>query len=143
MTKQAQVLALVRSFSERDDARFQAVALQMTQDALMARPAAEWIEQLRQFDIPCTVVHTYEDIREDPQALANGYVHEDDHPVWGRVAINGPVAQLSATPAEIRFAAPVTPGDHSHEILDEAGFTADEIAILAEAGVVWGMEAVK
>ena len=48
MTKQAQVLALVRSFSERDDARFQAVALQMAQDAAQGgrRKLAEEIRLL-------------------------------------------------------------------------------------------------
>ena len=105
---------------------------------VIQRPADEWIEDLRRFDIPCTVVHTYEDIRTDPQAIANGYVHETDHPVWGRVATHGPVAQFSASPAEVRSHAPVTPGDHSHAILEEGGFTADEIAILAESGTVLG-----
>lgn len=48
MTKQAQVLALVRSFSERDDARFQSVALEMAQEAAQGgrRKLAEQIRLL-------------------------------------------------------------------------------------------------
>jgi CoA:oxalate CoA-transferase len=105
---------------------------------VIQRPADEWIEELRRFDIPCTIVHTYEEIRTDPQAIANGYVNETDHPVWGKVATHGPVAQFSESPAEVRFIAPITPGDHSHEILEEAGFTADEVATLAASGTVSG-----
>ena len=106
--------------------------------AVIQRPAAEWIVRLREADISCTIVHSYEDIRQDEQAIANGYVYESDHPVWGKIAAHGPVAQFSETPATIRFHAPISPGDHSHEILEEGGFTAEEIAALAEAGAVLG-----
>jgi CoA:oxalate CoA-transferase len=103
---------------------------------IIQRPAADWIAHLREADVPCTIVHTYDDIRQDPQAIANGYVHETQHPKWGPVATHGPVAQFSQSPAEIRFHAPITPGDHSTEILTEAGFTPDEIATLGAAGAV-------
>jgi CoA:oxalate CoA-transferase len=105
---------------------------------LITRPAAEWIEHLREADIPCTVVQDYEMIAEDPQARANGYIHEEEHPVWGRIRTQGLVAQLSKTPAAVRFHAPMHPGDHSAQILHESGFSPDEIAALAAAGVVLG-----
>ncbi|MDA0352802.1 MAG: CoA transferase [Chloroflexi bacterium] len=108
---------------------------------VIQRPADEWIDRLREADIPCTVVHSYEDIRTDEQAIANGYVHETDHPVWGKIATHGPVAQFSASPASVRFIAPVAPGDHSHEILEEGGFTSDEIAALTASGAVLGTPA--
>ncbi len=103
---------------------------------VIQRNAEEWIEHLREADVPCTIVHTYEDIRHDPQAIANGYVHETNHPVWGPVATHGPVAQFSESPAEVTRYAPITPGDHSTEILTEAGFTPNEIATLQERGAV-------
>jgi formyl-CoA transferase len=105
---------------------------------VITRPAADWIDALRTADIPCTVVQDYAMIAEDPQARANGYIHEEQHPVWGRVRTQGPVARLSRSPASVRRHAPIRPGDHSGEILREAGFTDDEISALAADGVVLG-----
>jgi crotonobetainyl-CoA:carnitine CoA-transferase CaiB-like acyl-CoA transferase len=41
----------------------------------------------------------------------------------------------------VRTHAPVEPGDHSDEILREAGFASDEIASLAADGIVLGIPA--
>ncbi len=103
---------------------------------VITRPAEEWIERLVAADIPCSIVQDYHMIAEDPQARANGYIHEEQHPVWGRVRTQGPVAALSKTPAAVRRHAPVTPGDHSRELLREAGFADEEVEALLDAGVV-------
>ena len=128
-----------------DDPRFAAGAargkhigelVELIDARVITRTAEEWIERLRAADVPCTIVQDYHMIAEDPQARANGYIHEEQHPVWGRVRTQGPVAALSKTPAAVRHHAPVTPGDHSVEILREAGFSEDDIAALTASGVV-------
>lgn len=103
---------------------------------IITRPSSEWIERLIAADIPCTVVQDYAMIAEDPQARANGYVHEEEHPTWGRVRTQGPVATFSRTPASVRRHAPVRPGDHSIEILREFGFEEASIAALTESGAL-------
>lgn len=105
---------------------------------VITRPADEWIERLRAADLPCSIVQDYEMIANDPQARANGYIHEEEHPVYGHIRTQGPVAQFSKTPASVRRHAPIKPGDHSAEILRESGFSDDEIATLAAKGVVLG-----
>lgn len=110
--------------------------VELVDSQVIQRPAAEWIERLREADVPCAIVQDYDDIRRDPQAIANGYVHETEHPLWGPIATQGPVALFSKSPASVRRHAPITPGDHSAEILAEGGFSADEIAALAAAGTV-------
>ncbi|MGB4860902.1 MAG: CoA transferase [Tepidiformaceae bacterium] len=112
--------------------------VELIDSQVIQKESAQWIELLRAADVPCTVIQDYAMIRTDPQALANGYVHETDHPKWGRVATPGPFALLSKTPAEVRRHAPISPGDHSAEILREAGFSAEEIAAIAQEGVVIG-----
>ncbi len=105
---------------------------------VIQRPAGEWVKQLREADIPCSIVQDYEMIRQDPQAQANGYVHETEHPVWGQIATQGLVATYSKTPSEVRSHAPVKPGDSSAEILREAGFSENEVAALRATRAVIG-----
>ena len=112
--------------------------VELIDSQVIQKESAQWIELLRAADVPCTVIQDYAMIRTDPQALANGYVHETDHPKWGRVATPGPFALLSKTPAEVRRHAPISPGDHSAEILREAGFSAEEITGFAQQRVVIG-----
>ena len=128
-----------------DDPRFAAPAdrgqnhgrlVELIDARVITRPSHEWIEALRQADVPCTLVQDYEMIADDPQARANGYIHEEQHPIWGRVRSQGTVAILSKTPASIRRHAPITPGDHSAEILRECGFDDGEISTLIDSGVV-------
>ncbi len=105
---------------------------------VVQRPASEWVEQLRQADIPCSIVQDYGMIRQDPQAQANSYVHETDHPVWGQIATQGLPSTYSKTPAEISSHAPVKPGDSSIEILREAGFSESEVEALRATRAVMG-----
>ena len=105
---------------------------------VIQRPASEWVEQLRAADIPCSIVQDYEMIRQDPQARANSYVHETEHPIWGPIATQGLAATFSKTPAGVRSHAPVKPGDSSVEILEEAGFSESEVEALRAAGAVLG-----
>jgi crotonobetainyl-CoA:carnitine CoA-transferase CaiB-like acyl-CoA transferase len=57
-----------------------------------------------------------------------------DHPTEGRIRNMRPSAQFSETPVETRRLAPLH-GEHSAEILREAGLTADEITALVRDGV--------
>ena len=60
---------------------------------------------------------------------------EVEHPALGRTTQVGLPFELSATPASIRTAPPLL-GEHSDEILAEAGYSAAEIAALRAAGVI-------
>jgi crotonobetainyl-CoA:carnitine CoA-transferase CaiB-like acyl-CoA transferase len=62
---------------------------------------------------------------------------EDEHPEAGRYKVIPPPTRFSATPAAVRRPAPLA-GQHTREVLAEAGLTEEEIARLAEAGVLTG-----
>ena len=69
--------------------------------ALRARTTDEWLPLLREADILCSRVATYEDVLRHPQVAANAMLAEVEHPVHGRVRMPGfPVdsAQANALP---------------------------------------------
>ena len=55
-----------------------------------------------------------------------------DHPTQGQVRVARPPTRFASTPAEIRLPVPLL-GEHTAEVLSEAGFSEAEIAALVDA----------
>ena len=75
-------------------------------------------------------MRNYAEVAEDPQVWANGYLHEAD----GERTVGTPI-RFSDTPARVGGPAPEL-GQHTEEILLEAGLTWDEITTLRDAGAI-------
>ena len=106
--------------------------LNMTQDVLMTRPAAEWLARLTEAGVPCAPVLTRSAMIEDPQVRAMGIVVETEHETAGLLRQSRSAARFSETPAEIRFGAPGL-GAHTEEILSELGYSSADIATIKAA----------
>ena len=71
----------------------------------------------------------------DPQVLANDYITQFDHPVWGRIKMLGFPWAFQETAASVRREAPVL-GQHTEEILLELGYSWDDITKLKEEEII-------
>lgn len=112
------------------DAIFAAVARRLT-----ARSNAEWLDLFRQHDIWAGPVYGYADVVADPQIAHNETFVEYDHPSEGRVKTPGFPIRFSKTPTTVERGAPQI-GEHSREVLAEAGFDAAAIDALLASGAV-------
>jgi crotonobetainyl-CoA:carnitine CoA-transferase CaiB-like acyl-CoA transferase len=102
---------------------------------LVNRTRAEWLALFREHDIWCGPVYGYADLVEDPQIQHNGTFVEYDHATEGRVKVPGFPIKFSKTPSTIDRGAPLV-GEHTREILAEAGCSAEDIEALIQSGVV-------
>ncbi|MGM0659763.1 MAG: CaiB/BaiF CoA transferase family protein [Pseudomonadota bacterium] len=102
---------------------------------LRQNPSAVWLERMEHAGLPAGPVLDILEMQADPQAQARDMILEVDHPVAGRVRTLGHPVKFSETPASLRRAAPVL-GQHSREVLQEAGYDAAQIEAMIAAGTV-------
>jgi CoA:oxalate CoA-transferase len=101
--------------------------------AFLGRTTKEWCERLKAEAQRYSPVQNPSELVSDPQAWANGYLVEAEHPEWGRITLLGNPIRLSDTPVQSFAVAPEL-GQHTEEVLLEAGFSWDELAELREQG---------
>ena len=97
------------------------------------RTSAEWLVELDRRNIPGMVVNSLESLLRDPHLEATGFWQIMEHPTEGTLRLPGIPAAYSKTPASIRRLPPRL-GEHSVEILREAGLGATEIDALLASG---------
>ena len=85
--------------------------------------------------VPAAPVNTVDRIMEDPQVIHRQMVQTARHSRLGEIKIVGTPLKFSAMNPGVRRAAPAY-GEHTDEILREAGFTEAEMAVLRTKGVV-------
>ena len=123
---------VARLGEEIADARTETVEI----GPLLARHGtAHWVDALDRAGVPGGPVLTYPEALAQAQVAAREMVVEVEHPVIGPMRVLGTPAKMSATPPTIRRPAPLL-GQHSREVLREAGHAEHEIDSLVARGIV-------
>ena len=95
----------------------------------------EWLPLLWGADTAAAPVNSIAEAFDDPQVRHIGMAWELDHPTEGRVTQLGSPARFSRTPAAFERFAPIL-GEHTRDVLADAGFEEAAIADLESAGIV-------
>jgi len=103
--------------------------------AIAGRTVEEWMAALEPLDVLCAPINDYAQLVRHPAVQATGLIVEQDHPRAGRFTTMATAVKLEKTPGTIRTGAPAL-GEHSREILGEAGLTAAELDALAADGII-------
>jgi crotonobetainyl-CoA:carnitine CoA-transferase CaiB-like acyl-CoA transferase len=98
------------------------------------RTSAEWLRLLAEADIPVTPLNSVDDVIDDPHLAESGFYVAIEHPTEGKLRTMSLPGQWSRTPPGRLRPAPRL-GEHSIEILREAGYSTAEIKAMIEAKV--------
>jgi crotonobetainyl-CoA:carnitine CoA-transferase CaiB-like acyl-CoA transferase len=128
MFEQDERFATQRSRSENFDQAYAFIA-----GEIRTRTSAQWLAALTEADIPVMPLNSLEDLMNDPHLNATGFFSTIEHPSEGRLrSMAVPSRWSESSPGEPRPAPRL--GEHSVEILREAGYTDVEVdALIANA----------
>jgi crotonobetainyl-CoA:carnitine CoA-transferase CaiB-like acyl-CoA transferase len=101
---------------------------------MAGRTTAEWLRLLKEADIPVAPLNSIEDVLDDPHLRESGFFVTIEHPTEGRLRMMAAPGAWSQTPPGRLRPAPRL-GEHSIEILREAGYADAEIDALIASGV--------
>ena len=131
-----------------DDPRFRTLAdrvrniddtYSITGEIMATRKTKEWLELFDKSGVPTIVVNSLEDLVTDPHLQATGFWQIVEHPTEGALRMPKFPVNFGSTPASIRRHAPRL-GEHTEEVLREAGLSAEQVAALTASGAAMTAE---
>lgn len=102
------------------------------------RPATEWLRELSSAGIPCSLVRTFPEVVEHPQAAHRRMFPQLEHPTAGRHRVTGSPIKFSMTPGGPGEPAPLL-GQHTRQVLSGLlGLDTHTLDRLESSGTIFG-----
>ena len=103
-------------------------------EGLKHKTNAEWMEIFDRVDVPAMQYHTLESLMEDPHLKDVEFFRKFDHPTEGRM-IDMALPNQSTAGSRRDFMPAPKVGQHTVEVLREAGYAETDIAAMVAAGI--------
>lgn len=107
----------------------------MVEAVMVTKDTAEWLEILEKHQVAAGRINTVEEMLVNPQVQALEVLKTMTHTMAGQVQIQNLPWQMSKTPGGVKLPPPAL-GEHSTVILEENGFSTDEIKRLITDGII-------
>ncbi len=118
-----------------DRVRNRAVLVPLLAARMKTRSKAQWLAELEQAQVPCGAINSLEEVFADPQVQARSMTVPVPHPHNDDLRLVASPMKLSLTPVDVRRAPPLL-GQHTQQVLEEAGLSLAAIEELRAAGVI-------
>jgi len=125
-----------------DDPRFNTIATrsanivalyELAGACFLVKTTGEWLALLRDLEIPAARMASLDDVLGDPQLAASGFFKRASHPSEGEILYTDPPVRFSDGSAASERLQPRL-GEHSLDVLREAGLSEGEIEALVASG---------
>lgn len=100
-----------------------------------SKTTQEITDKLREAGVPGGPINDIAQILAEPQIKERDMIVEVEHPTIGMLKMLGIPIKLSETPGSVRIAPPLL-GQHTSEVLEHLGYSAEDIVYLKEKGVI-------
>ena len=107
----------------------------MIAEIIRTKSTEAWVDILNDKGVPCGPIYTIDQVFDDPQVRHLDLTDTVKSPELGEMRFVGQPINMSRTPSSLA-APPPACGEHSDEVLQGIGYSADEIADLRKRNVI-------
>lgn len=105
---------------------------ELTGEIVQAQSTAHWVALCERLQIPVARINALDDLPHDPHLAATGFFEQLEDPAMGTLRFPGAPVRFDGQRATL--AVPPRLGEHTREVLAEAGLGPEQIAQLQQSG---------